>query len=367
MTAKTLQGNVLSTEGPPISGAKVQIKGKTVTVTDRSGFYEIDRSKFKEKTGVTFIADGHMSNTRILRPGSKAILPVLLAPIANRASFSAEAGGALEFKGAVMNVPPSAFVDGRGKTVKGKVNIEFTLLDVTDRIELAAAMGEFTGRMLDRKVEPLQSYGVFEWKAFNEKQQPLMVAPKTRIGLSIAIPRSLINGAPRRAGIFTIDRNQGIWIQEGWFELEPETLTYNGTITVATGMNIDVVGPGTCITIEVLNAYDNSPEPGFMVWAQGDSYTSSGITNSSGKVCLIVKQGDTIDITAYGSNWGTPQPVIITAPTTNSTSADCGDPLLCPTTQVCVDFITGLGVFKAIEKNKAGKLLGINTATHRVI
>jgi len=343
----TTLGKVTSTDGAPIPGVKLQIKRKTIATTDRTGSYKFDSSKFKEDTVVTFSADGFIDNIRVLQGGTDALGPVSLAAIRDRVSFQAEKGGRFNFKGAVMDIPPSAFVDSKGKSVKGPVDLEFTLLDVTNRADLAAAMGNFTGRMLDGKVQPLQSYGVFDWKVRNEKREALKVAPGSKIGLSVSIPPKLVKEAPQRMGIFTIDRNSGMWQQDGWFELQPEKLTYNGTITTTDGQNLDIVGPGTCITVQAgkPDFWSGVTTPlgaGFTVKAEGTGYTSQGTTDSSGRVCLIVKQGDSLIITGEKGGWGTPTPTIMVAPLTNSGPQDCGNPVLCPIVPVEIDIILGI-------------------------
>jgi hypothetical protein len=342
----TTIGKVTSTDGAPIPGVRLQIKGKTVATTDRTGSYNFDSSKFKEDTVVTLSADGFIDNIRVLQGGTDALGPVSLAAIRDRVSFQAEKGGRFNFKGAVMNIPPSAFVDSKGKTVKGTVDLEFTLLDVTNRTDLAAAMGNFTGRMLDGKVQPLQSYGIFDWKVRNEKKEALKIAPGSKVGLSVSIPPKLVKEAPQRMGIFTIDRNTAVWQQDGWFQLQPETLTYEGTVTNTDGSNLDTPSLLTCITVQVVSlSWNGGTDAGFHVDADGTGYRSSGTTDSSGRVCLMVKKGDSISISAgrsiYKSNWGTPVATQMIASMIDSGTANCGDPVLCPIVVVEVDLIVG--------------------------
>lgn len=337
-------GRVVSTSGAPLPGVKVMMGGETVAVTDAGGFYKINNTTLRTKNAATFSAEGYVNNTRILRPGDSPFFPVVLAPVGNRVTFQAQQGGTFTLNKSVINIPPNAFVDSGGGTVAGPVELEFTLLDVTQPMERDSAMGQYTGRMLDGSIRPLQSYGVFDWRV-RKNNEVVRLAPGAVVGVRIPIPRLLLREAPNRMGIFSIDNMSGIWVQTGWFDIGEGRLTYNGTITAMNGFNLDIVGPGTCITIKLVS-FGGWPLDlsGFNVTASGTGYSAEGTTDSSGRVCLVVKQGDSVTIHAYkGSYASYPLYNYITAPTTNSDEDDCGDPVKCQTITIEVAGISGGG------------------------
>ena len=157
-----------------------------------------------------------------------------------------------------------------------------------------------------------------------------------------------MHGAPKRIGHFDFERAEGLWLQTGTFQLDPNDLTYNGAIHSLGGLhNLDDPQDNTCITVRVLNTWNASPMANMTVTAQGPNWTSTGTSNANGYVCLIVQMGASFSVSAYGqlgnSNYATPFPPVFTAPNFTSGPADCGNPVTCPMLgNVCVDLIVGI-------------------------
>ena len=239
---------------------------------------------------------------------------------------------------------------GGGEKLTDPAVLEFTLFDITNPFHRAAASGDFSGQLAGGSIRRLNSYRIFDLDLKDSKGRRLSLGRGAKIELSIAVPSKLVRSAPKEIGFFDFDTRTGLWVQVGSFVFFPNTLTYNGSITSFGGQhNLDEPQDTTCITVQVVNMYDGSPMPNFNVTAQGQQYTSTGTTDSSGFVCLLVQRNSTFTVSAMGvlggNTWGTPNPPTFTSPNFSSGAADCGNSCTtCPFLgTVPLDFLVGTG------------------------
>jgi len=234
------------------------------------------------------------------------------------------------------------------KKLNGGAELQFTLFDVTNPFQRAAASGDFSSQLPDGSVQRLNSYGIFDFDLRDLKGGSLGLRRGAEIDLSIAVPSRLVKRAPGKVGFFDFDRLSGMWIPVSTFEFVPSTLTYHGTVTKSgLAHNLDSDQDTTCVTVQVVNIYDGSGMGFFFVTVQGLQYSSTGTTDANGFICLLVDRNSTFSVTAQGStgtlNWATIHPSIFTSPNFSSGKLDCGDATNCPFLgTVPVDFITGL-------------------------
>jgi hypothetical protein len=245
-------------------------------------------------------------------------------------------------------VPARALKSRAGKTVSVSAQLQFTLLDVTNPLQQAAASGDFTGRLPDGNLRRLNSWGIFDFAIYDAKGTSFTLRDGAEIELSIAIPPRLVKRAPARVGYYDFDPATGIWMHAGTFGWVPSTLTYNGTVKRFGGAhNLDDPQDTTCVTVQVINLYNGAGLPNMSVTAQGLQYASYGTTNANGFVCLVVDRNANFTVTAQGSVggtfWGTPHPVVLMSPNIASTASDCGNQTLCPFVgTVPADFAVGI-------------------------
>lgn len=340
-----ISGNVVDNESRPVGRVKISLKGKVVAESRQDGFFAVRLAKPGSRVAVTFAADGYVSNTKMFNSKANGINTVVIWPIAYRVKFDSSRELDVELGSSHIRVPANALT-----SASGKVELTFTLFDITSPFQRAAAVGDFTGQFEDGSIRQLNSYGIFDLDLRDTKAGRLSLRPGAAIDLAIAIPRKLIKRVPKRVGYFTFDTFRGRWIHVGSFVFVPRTLTYNGTITRFGGAhNLDDPQDTTCVTVQVTNFYDGSGMPNMQVAVQGLQYTSTGTTDANGFVCLVVQRNASFSVTAQGSPygggsfWGTPQPATLVAPNIASDATNCGDPSLCPFVgTIPVDFVTGM-------------------------
>jgi len=353
-----ISGRVLDNNRRPVAKAKISLKGKVVAESDDAGFFSVALAKAESRVALTFAAEGYVSNTKVYDAKAKAgIVIVVVWPIAYRVKFDPSRDFDVELGSSRIQISANALAGPSEEKLAGPVALRFTLFDITSPLQRVAASGDFSGQMLDRSIQRLNSFGIFDFAVHDLKGGVLSVRRGAKIDLAIPIPRKLADKAPKQVGYFDFNASAGRWIQVGTFELAPRRLTYNGSITRFAGPdgdtshNLDIPQDITCVTVQIVNPYDTTGMPGLpgaWVLAQGAQYFATGTTNAQGFVCLLVERGANFTVTAQGSfgssNYATPHPVVFTAPNFSSGASDCGDPVKCPLLgTVPIDFIVGTG------------------------
>lgn len=345
-----ISGHVIDNNGNPLSKVKISMQGKLIGESGNDGSFSVAPARAESRIALTFATEGYVFNTRVY--DAKATgdgNTVIIWPIAYRVKFDPARELDIELGSSRIKVPANGLTGAGGEQLKDLVVLHFTLFDVTNRSQRAAASGDFSAQMADGSIRRLNSYGIFDFDLRDLKGRQVSLRPGVKVNLSIAIPAKLADRAPKQVGYFDFDEKAGRWIQNGTFQYIPSTLTYNGSVIRFGGShNLDDPQDTTCITIQVVNSYDGSPMPNFSVTAHGPQYDSQGVTDGSGFVCLLVQRNATFTVDAIGSlggnTWGTPHPPTFTSPNFSSGASDCGNGCTtCPFLgTVQEDFFVGL-------------------------
>lgn len=347
----TIAGRVIDNNRRPVGKVKISLKGKVVAESEKDGSFSAPLPKAEGRIALTFTADGYVPNTRAYnsRPGNGNTIVVW--PFAYRVKFDPARDLDIELGGSRIQIPAGALGGNGGAKTNGTAALRFTLFDITDPFQRAAASGDFTGRLRDRTIRRLNSYGIFDAALLDTKGRALALRRGAKIDLAIAIPPRLAGNSPRQVGFFNFDTSQGLWDQVGGFEFVPSTLTYNGSVTSFGGAhNLDDPQDNVCVTIKVEDWLGNAM-PNANVIAHGAQYDSMGTTDASGFVCILVQKNASFWAEASGVTTGntyfTSFPFgqqNFMSPNFSSGINNCGDPQLCPFVgTVIVDYAVGTG------------------------
>jgi len=349
--AATISGRVIDNQRRPAGKVKILLRGRVIGETGNDGLFSVVAPRAESRLALTFDAEGYVPNTHVFdakAPGNGNVIVVW--PIAYRVKFDASRGLDVELGASRVKVPADALTGPGGERFDGPAVLRFTLLDITDSLQQSAASGDFSGRMLDGSIQRLNSFGIFDLDLRDLAGRQLSLRRGAKVDLAIAVPPKLRDRAPRRVGFFDFDLETGRWIQVGNFEFVPSTLTYNGSVTSFGGAhNLDNPQDTTCVTVQVVRMFDGAGMSNFNVTAHGAQYSSSGTTNASGFVCLLVQRNASFTVDAWGvvgtSYYLTPQQPTFTSPNFSSGAADCGNSCTsCPFLgTVQVDLVVGTG------------------------
>ena len=255
----------------------------------------------------------------------KPVLEAVLIPITERVVLAnAEIGGEVRsVDGARVLFPPAAIVDREGNAVRGPVDVDFTVLDVSERLD--AFPGGFDAVNAEGLEGLLITFGVMD-VTLRQNGELVQIAPGQMA--EIEIPMFIEGHAPERAiPLWSLDEQSGVWIQEGmgetvaskdsptgialrgevghftWWNADvwantPCALEFIPTCTDDEGNEVEVPGsfsaranlsmapaPGfndACVPSQHLRHSDYNAHPTFRDWPSGDSIEGTFCTNRTG-------------------------------------------------------------------------------------
>lgn len=334
--SRKITGHVISNLRRPMDGVIIHHHGKVVAKTDENGYFAAKVSKKEERSTLSFFADGYVQNTQVFKVTAAGNgNTIVVWPVAYRILFDPASDMDVELGGARICIYKDTIVDKNQKKISGKIQLSFTLFDVTDQIQRAAASGDFSGKMLNGSFRRLNSYGIFQLEIRDQKNRSLMLKRGAKIDLSIPVPVQLANQAPEKISYFDLENVSGSWVEVGAFEFDQKKLSYNGSVTSFGGVhNLDDPQDTVCVTIRVVRYSDSMPIPNANVTAGGLQYSSTATTNVAGYACLLVQRNAQFSVTAYAdigtSHYATISATTFSSPNFSSGAGDCGDPNLCP-------------------------------------
>jgi hypothetical protein len=347
LTKPRITGVIIDNQRRPICNARVSRLGRIITRTKEDGSFCVRLKRANSRVILSFSADGYVTNTKTFNSKSSGGNVVVIWPVAYRVKFNPLCNLDIMLGSTSISVPAGSLISYKGAKHKSLAEISFTLFDVTNSTQRAAAPGEFSGRMRDGTIVRLNSYGIFDFHIRDLRKRPLALREGSQIDFSIPLPVRLKESAPKKIGYFDFDLKSGKWIEVGNFTFEPETLSYNGSVTRFGGpQNLDDPQETTCVKVQVVRLWDGVPAANMNVVVDGLDYSSTGVTDSNGYVCFLVQRNAQFLVTASGqigtSSYSSyPQGQSFMAPNFASSAGDCSDPILCPFLgQVTVDLIS---------------------------
>lgn len=176
----------------------------------------------------------------------QAPMPSIEQPYERLVVNAAEDGETLNYQsGSKIIVPASAFVDEKGKPVKGKVDIQYR--EFNDHVDMFLAG---VPKELD-KHQNLQSVGMMEIKGFQDGKPVYLSMDKT---LEVELQGTVAADVPTSdLKVYVYGKQQDTWeyVADDEVELLASAVTTNGTTAGATDSKKMVVAPRTKEELEV--------------------------------------------------------------------------------------------------------------------
>lgn len=204
-------------------------------ITDADGRYSFEIAN--DATAIVRVSrSGHTEQTRriVLPAGASAAdFEVALRRLESPVELAnAESGGSVSgVDGVGLEVPAGALVDANGNVITGAVDIYMSPVDVTDERAVRAFPGEFQGIDENDNEGLLASFGVADYRFFQDGQELELAEGQTatvRIPLYVGNDldgTALIVGAS--IPLWSLDETTGIWQEEGFGTVvgEPDSPT----------------------------------------------------------------------------------------------------------------------------------------------
>ncbi len=219
-----LSAFVASPDGQPIEGAGITVSGMNEEfITNMEGEVEI-RVGVNTGTTITVTKEGYATQTQYvnLENGSKfgdhyfTLVPRESTEMISDVEFGFEF---ISSKGVKVSIPVDGLVDRDGNIVTGDIDLSLTPVDVSDKHQLKAFPGEFSGITPQGDAPVLMTYGVAEF-IFTQNGNKLQLNQGKFATIEIPVFISTHqDGSPVMPGdespVWSLNENTGRWVMEG--------------------------------------------------------------------------------------------------------------------------------------------------------
>ena len=157
--AVDLNGYTITNDNEPVSDVTISVGGQAVARSDADGSFRLEGTNVNVGDVLVFEHNDYVSTTKILSEDSKLIISLQkraeVVRIDPRQKNEIAVGD-----GGSITIPENS-LGLRGEPYNGPINIQATLIDVSDPFQLRSAPGAYAS--IDEKVvAPLTSFGMIE-------------------------------------------------------------------------------------------------------------------------------------------------------------------------------------------------------------
>ena len=351
----TIVGQVVDTDGIPISGVTVSVKGVLGVATNPGGMYVLTGVKQKPRVLVSFQKAGYaptQGTVSLVRKEarekddqddrdddenrhedhhdskklSQATLSKSMLKSGASQTLNTATGGVLSESGFKVTFPANSL------TVSGNVDVVISPIDVSTR-EIAAAPGDFSARTVNGRRVTLESFSMADF-TLTQNGLPVNLKPGATADIELLLPINtpLISGYIKPLWYFNLAN--GLWQEEGTGAVGPSTTTAGRLAVFAsvkhfTWWNSDQSLNSTAISGKVVDK-NGIPIAGASVEGYGVDYAGHSYaipTDANGNYCVQVRSSSITSLTAsltLGGLVANSAPLLVTSSAAQTTCATGG-------------------------------------------
>ena len=258
----TLTGIVTNELGNFIQGAFVSIEGKS-TLTDNNGLFlfqniEVPEDRYYVRVKMNNYFESGAGG--IANDNGVTSIQIKLLSMGNAKNLNTSSGGSLNFDGATLKFPSSAFSTASGSQYSGIVKVFARAISpsLNNFSELILG-GDLAYIMPDGSSATLESYGMISVTLQDETGNELKIAKDKTVEVRFPIAEEQLSSAASEIPLLSLDSTTGIWKKEGIAKKEGNF--YAGFVSHFSTWNVDYPIPNCRVRGRILDC-NNLPLPG---------------------------------------------------------------------------------------------------------
>ena len=176
----------------------------------------------------------------------------------------------------LATLPANGFVDANGAQVVGDVNLELTVIDPSQSVDLMP--GDFQAQDPETgETSQIESFGALDLTFEDSAGNPVQLAEGETATLRIPVAERVAAGAPATMPLYFYDEEAGFWVEEGSADLmtlPSGEQAYEGTVGHFTTWNADRRSETVQATGCVVDS-EGQPLAGIRIRSEGVNYIGS--------------------------------------------------------------------------------------------
>ena len=303
----TASGSILgqvfdARSGSVLQEVNIRVSEKT-TISGADGRFSLLDIDVNERVVVTFSVDGYAEQSKIIRVqegGTSAMLPsVLMLPVEKTMTFDPMIPQEIFVEGSFAGVTLEAnsLIRVDGLSPSGEVVVEITPIDPTVNIDLMPGdMKTDTGAGV---LAPIESYGTLNIVFRDSLGNDLNLSEGSVATVRIPVANKTGGTPPSRIPLYFYNDKTGLWVEEGFANIDETNRYYEGSVTHFSTWNADVLYEQVLVS-GCIKGVDGAFLSNVYVALEGDNY--SGIdfayTDENGYFSGAAKTNASVLVTA---------------------------------------------------------------------
>ncbi len=300
---RNFMGQIVDTDGNPISAATVKI-GSSTDQTDANGVFLIQNAQVYEKFAyITVSKPGYANGSRTVVPttGTSNVKIMLLQDGDLQTVQAGQASEVSIYSGTKVKFD-GAFEDENGNAYTGSVGVFMFHLTPSDENLGELQPGSLYAEREDGSESILETYGMLKVELRGSAGQKLQIAEGHTAEITVRIDDSQLATAPQSIPLWHFDENAGWWKEEGFATRQGNY--YVGNVAHFSWWNCDIQLPLSQLTIRVKDQSGN-PITGVKVSLEAlqNGLTSlTRFTNGQGEIAGMVPANYVLRLKIWNCN-----------------------------------------------------------------
>lgn len=302
----TISGFVTNELNQPVSGASVQVGGRTET-TDDYGYFEAKNvSVVKNAAVVKVDKPGYFPGikTLMMQPNKAGFTRIKLIPKSSAGTISAASGGAVTLpNGLKITLPANAVVTAATNTAyTGTITVNASWIDPT-ATDLGLTMpGDLRGLRTNGAVQTLTTFGMAAVELTGAGGEKLQIASGKTARLTVPLPSAIQASAPTSIPLWHFNETTGLWEEEGTATKNGNQ--YEGEVSHFSFWNCDVPANFVQFNVTVIDANNNPIRQAMVKISRvGNPYDYRiGFTDTLGYVSGAIPANSSLVVEVFTSN-----------------------------------------------------------------
>lgn len=296
---KNFQGQVIATNGTPVSGATVTIGTSTVQ-TNSKGLFTIKNAQVKENFAYIKVNKaGYVNASRALVPtnGDNRV-NIMMIPVTTTATIASGATATVSLPNGTKVKFDGSFKDASGNAYSGNVSVALFHLSPSDQYLNELMPGSFLATNSNGNARIMETYGMLHVQLTGASGQNLQIASGHTAEVTVPLDPAQTATSPSTIPLWSFNEETGIWQEEGVANKVGNT--YVGIVSHFSWWNCDAQFAQSILKVNVKNA-SGQPVSNIKIGLKRNSqtYETYAFTDNLGAASGIVPANETLTMKVY--------------------------------------------------------------------
>lgn len=296
---RNFQGQVLATNGSPISGATVTI-GATMVQTNSEGFFVFKDAQVKENFAhIKVSKSGYINASRVLVPtnGNNRV-NIMMIPATVTSTIASGATATVTLSNGTKVKFDGSFKDASGNAYSGNISVAVYHLNPSNPYLNELMPGSFLATNSSGDSRVMETYGMLHVQLTGSSGQNLQIASGHTAEITVPLDAAQVAGSPATIPLWSYNEDTGMWNEEG--AATKVGNTYVANVAHFSWWNCDAQFAQSTLKVNVKNVAGQAVSNiKIGLKRNNQTYETYALTDNNGLASGIVPANETLTMKVY--------------------------------------------------------------------